>query len=157
MIALLPDLRRYARFLVREAGEADDLVQETLARALAALPQYREDVNLRGWLFTIQRNLFYEQIRRRRTERVVLEGAAPADEHSAPSQHDHLDLADLTRHLFELPPLMREALVLVGAHGLSYDDAATICCVPVGTLKARVSRARVQLARTMAPSTAPKG
>ncbi len=151
MIALLPDLRRYARFLVRDAAEADDLVQETLARALGALPQYRHDVSLRGWLFTIQRNLFYEQARRKRTERGVLEGAGAADEHCAPAQHDRLDLADLTRHLFELPPLMREALVLVGAHGLSYDDAATICDVPVGTLKARVSRARAQLGRAMAP------
>lgn len=157
MIALLPDLRRYARFLVRDAAEADDLVQETLVRALGALPQYRHDASLRGWLFTIQRNLFYEQARRRRTERVVLESAGTPDMHSAPAQHDRLDLADLTRHLFELPPLMREALVLVGAHGLSYDDAATICEVPVGTLKARVSRARAQLARVMAPVAAAKG
>ncbi len=152
MVALLPDLRRYARFLVRDAAEADDLVQETLTRALGALSQYRHDTSLRGWLFTIQRNVFYEQSRRRRTERAVLEHAGAPEQHSAPTQHDHLDLADLTRHLFSLPPLMREALVLVGAHGISYDDAATICAVPVGTLKARVSRARAQLARTMAPA-----
>ena len=149
MIALLPDLRRYARFLVRHAGEADDLVQDSLMRALAALPQYQSGTSLRAWLFAIQRNVFYEQSRRRRTERRLLEQADPAEEHSAPAQHGHLDLADLTRHLFELPPLLREALVLVGAHGMSYDDAAAVCTVPVGTMKARVSRARTQLARSM--------
>ena len=149
MIALLPDLRRYARFLVRDAAEADDLVQEALSRALAALPQYRRDSSLRGWLFTIQRNLFYEQARRRRTERVLLQEAGIPDGHSAPAQHGHLDLADLTRQLFNLTPLLREALVLVGAHGMSYDDAATICAVPAGTMKARVSRARAQLAQAM--------
>ncbi len=154
MIALLPDLRRYARFLLRDAAEADDLVQEALSRALAALPGYRDDGNLRGWLFTIQRNVFYEQARRRRTERVVLANAGSPDWHSAPAQDGRLDLADLTRHLFELSPLLREALVLVGAHGLSYDAAARICAVPAGTVKARVSRARTQLARAMAQPVA---
>ena len=149
MTALLPDLRRYARFLLRDAAEADDLVQEALTRALAALPGYRNDGNMRGWLFTIQRNVFYEQARRRRTERVVLADAGLGGEHSAPAQHGHVDLADLTRHLFELSPLLREALVLVGAHGLSYDDAAAVCAVPVGTMKARVSRARARLGLAM--------
>lgn len=157
MIALLPDLRRYARFLLRQAAEADDLVQDSLMRALAALPQYQPGTSLRAWLFTIQRNVFYEQSRRRRTERRLLEQADAADEHSAPAQHGHIDLADLTRHLFELPPLLREALVLVGAHGMSYDEAATICAVPVGTIKARVSRARTQLARNMAVDSAAVG
>lgn len=159
MIALLPDLRRYARFLVRHAGEADDLVQDALMRALAALPQYQPGTSMRAWLFTIQRNVFYEQSRRRRTERQVMEttGAATADDHSLPAQHGHIDLADLTRHLFELPPLLREALVLVGAHGMGYEDAAHVCGVPVGTIKARVSRARTQLARTMANDTLTPG
>ncbi len=154
IIALLPDLRRYARFLLRDAAEADDLVQEAVSRALAALPSYRHDGNLRGWLFTIQRNVFYEQARRRRTERSVLAHAERADQHSAPAQDGHLDLADLTRHLFTLSPLLREALVLVGAHGLSYDAAARICAVPTGTMKARVSRARGQLALAMAQRVA---
>ena len=152
MIALLPDLRRYARFLLRDAAEADDLVQEALSRALAALPRYRDGGNMRGWLFTIQRNLFYEQARRRRAERAGLVAADLPDVHGAPAQDGHLALADLTKHLFELSPLMREALVLVGAHGLSYDAAAAICAVPAGTIKARVSRARAQLAHAMTPA-----
>lgn len=149
MIALLPELRAYARFLVRQQAEADDLVQETLARALAALRQYAAGTNLRAWLFTIQRNLFYEQARRKRSERLALEVSLPVETSAAASQQERLNLEDLRRHLFALSPLLREALVLVGAQGLSYEEAATICAVPVGTVKARVSRARGQLARVM--------
>ena len=147
---MLPDLRRYARFLARHATEADDLVQDAVVRALAALPQYRAGSNLRAWLFTILRNTFYEQARRRRTERAILAERSTEDTGSQPSQHGHIDLADLTRNLFLLPPLLREALVLVGAHGMSYEEAAAICAVPTGTMKARVSRARTQLAEHMA-------
>jgi RNA polymerase sigma-70 factor (ECF subfamily) len=149
MVALLPELRAYARFLVRGPAEADDLVQEAVARALAALKQYRPGTSMRAWLFTIQRNLFYEQARRRRTERRLLERAGPGDSWTAAEQPGRVDLADLNRHLFTLPPLLREALVLVGAQGLSHEEAAAICGVPVGTMKARVSRARGQLARVM--------
>lgn len=82
---------------------------------------------------------------------MVFECAGAPDGYTAPAQHDRLDLVDLTKHLFDLPPLMREALVLVDAHGLSYGDGAAICEVSVGTLKARVSRARARLARAMEP------
>lgn len=159
MVRLLPDLRGYARFLVRDPAMADDLVQEALMRALAALPNFRPvgdgDGGLRGWLFTILRNTFYEQARRRRTERAVMARAPLAEEGASPTQHGHMALAELQRHLFELPPLFREALVLVGAHGLSYEEAAGICNVPVGTMKARVSRGRTLLARVMARDDAP--
>jgi RNA polymerase sigma-70 factor, ECF subfamily len=154
---LLPDLRGYARFLVRDRASADDLVQEALLRALAALPQFRHDGSnsgLRGWLFTILRNTFYEQARRRRTERAVMARAPAPEQGARPAQHGHLALSELQRHLFELPPLFREALVLVGAHGLSYEEAASICNVPVGTVKARVSRGRTLLARVLARDAA---
>jgi len=141
MLLLLPELRAYARFLVRRTGDADDLVQDAVLRALAALPQFQPGTSLRAWIFTILRNTFFEQARRRTTERAVLDAASGQAESMAPRQSGHMELSDLARHLFTLPPLLREALVLVGA--------AAICAVPVGTMKARVSRARNLLAQRM--------
>ena len=155
LIALLPDLRAYARFLARNTTEADDLVQDALVRALAALPGLQDDANLRAWVFAILRNGFFEQGRRRRSERNALARSADEPTAAAPEQPGRVDLDDLHRHLLALPPLLRDALVLVGAQGLSYDEAAAICGVPVGTVKARVSRARLRLARAM--SAVPAG
>lgn len=149
MTLLLPQLRAYARFLTHHPQEADDLVQEAVLRALGSLAQYQRGTSLRAWLFTIQRNVFYEQNRRRSTERTVLARSDRADSSAGPPQAVHMDLMDLNREMFALPPLLREALVLVGAQGLSYEDAAAICGVPVGTMKARVSRGRSVLTRRM--------
>ena len=149
LLPLIADLRAYARFLTPQRAEADDLVQEALVRALAALAQFRPGSSMRAWLFVILRNAFYEQARRHRRERAALQLTAPQDEAGAPAQEARNDLADLQAQLFMLPPLLREALVLVGAQGMSYDEAADICQVPVGTMKARVSRARLQLARLL--------
>ncbi|WP_240759333.1 sigma-70 family RNA polymerase sigma factor [Lichenicoccus roseus] len=149
MSALLPDLRAFARFLTRDATTADDLVQDTLVRALAAQAQFQPDTNLKAWLFTIQRNAFYEQARRRQRETRVLSRRMPEADTVAPAASHRAEVADLQRMLFTLPPLLREALVLVGAQELSHEQAAAICGVPVGTMKARVSRARSQLARTV--------
>jgi RNA polymerase sigma-70 factor (ECF subfamily) len=149
LLPLIADLRAYARFLAPQRAEADDLVQEALVRALAALAQFRQGTSMRAWLFVILRNAFYEQARRRRSERAALQHAPAADAVGAPAQYARADLADLQSQLFTLPPLLREALVLVGAQGMSYEEAAEICNVPVGTMKARVSRARAQLAHLM--------
>lgn len=149
LIKLLPELRAYARFLVRNAAEADDLVQEAVLRALSALSQYQPGTSLRAWLFTILRNLVYEHARRRRTERAAIERADLSWQPAVSAQPDHATIADLARHLFALPPLLREALVLVGAQGLSYEEAAAVCGVPVGTVKARVFRARRRLEQAM--------
>src|SRR3954469_12507609 len=115
MTDLLPELRAFARFLVRDKSEADDLVQEALVRALGALAQFREGTSMRAWLFTILRNAFYEQTRRRRTERAALERADVGERSSAPQQESETALVDLQRLVWSLPPLLREALVLVGA------------------------------------------
>jgi RNA polymerase sigma-70 factor, ECF subfamily len=147
LIALLPELRAFARFLVRERTAADDLVQEGVTRALAALGQFHPGTSLRAWLFTILRNTHYEQARRQRTERRALQERPPPEPGGPPPQHGSAELADLERLLWELPPTLREALVLVGARGLAYEEAAVVTGVPVGTMKARVSRARAQLAR----------
>ena len=157
---LLPDLRAYARFLARRPGEADDLVQDAIVRALAASAQFQAGSSLRAWMFTILRNAFFEQARRRRTEQTAIAratlGDLRAEDRSTPAtQQDQVELADLSRYLFKLSPLLREALVLVGVQGMGYDEAAAICSVPVGTMKARVSRARSLLSRAMtgAPAT----
>ncbi len=147
---LLPDLRAFARFLTRDASAADDLVQDTVVRALAAQNSFHDGTNLKAWLFTIERNAFYEQARRARREVRLLSERMPEAEVPPPEAHRRAELTDLSRMLWTLPPLLREALVLVGAQELSHEEAAEICGVPVGTMKARVSRARGKLARSMA-------
>lgn len=144
---LLPDLRAFARFLARDLSAADDLVQETVLKALAALGQFKPGTNLKAWLFTIERNAFFEQARKRKREDRLLRERGYDPESEPPRQVSQSEVADLQRMLFLLPPLMREALVLVGAQELSHEEAAAICGVPVGTMKARVSRARSALAR----------
>ena len=153
MLALLPDLRAFARFLVRDRTAADDLVQDTVVRALGSLAQFQVGTNLKAWLFTILRNLFFEQARRRRREAAALSAHAPTEEMVRADQDDASHIRDLDRMLWRLPPLLREALVLVGAQELSYEEAALICGIPIGTMKARVSRARVQLSEILAQPT----
>jgi RNA polymerase sigma factor (sigma-70 family) len=156
LLALLPDLRAFARFLAHDRAAADDLVQDTVVRALSALPQFQAGTNLKAWLFTILRNLFYEQVRRRRREVLALTAGFPAEEAERAAQADSAELRDLSRMLWLLSPSLREALVLVGAQELTHEEAARICGVPVGTMKARVSRARRQLARIMSEPEAPQ-
>lgn len=143
---LLPDLRAFARFLLRDRASADDLVQDALVRALGALEQFQAGTNLKAWLFTILRNAFYEQTRRRKREVRVLEAQSASPERAEPAQDARSALEDLDRLIWTLPPLLREALILVGAQELTYEEAALVCNVPVGTLKARVSRGRAALA-----------
>ncbi|MBO1073103.1 sigma-70 family RNA polymerase sigma factor [Roseomonas marmotae] len=150
---LLPDLRAFARFLARDTTLADDLVQEAVLRALRAESQWIPGTSLRAWMFHILRNVFLEQLRRRGTERRALERLPGHDESGVP-QEEHGELEDLGRALQSLPMPQREALILVGAHGLSHEEAAAVCAVPVGTVKARVSRARAALARRF-PHRAP--
>jgi RNA polymerase sigma-70 factor, ECF subfamily len=157
MLILLPDLRAFARFLVRDRTAADDLVQDTVVRGLAALPQFQLGTNLKAWLFTILRNQFFEQVRRHRREVKALRAGFPTEEAGRADQADAAELRDLSRLLWMLPPLLRESLVLVGAQELTHEEAARICGVPVGTMKARVSRARTQLAQIMQSQETPSG
>ena len=124
-------------------------------RALGALGQFPEGTNMKAWLFTILRNTFYEQARRRRTERRALERAAPIERASSAHQETETELGDLQRLLWTLPAVLREALVLVGAQGMAYEEAAAICNVPVGTIKARVSRARARITVSMTQAGQP--
>jgi RNA polymerase sigma-70 factor (ECF subfamily) len=146
---LLPDLRGFARFLAGDRAAADDLVQDGLVRALAALDQFQPGTNLKAWLFTIVRNAFYEGARRRKREVRALESQANAQEAASPAQEARADVRDLQALIWTLPPLLREALILVGAQEMTYEEAALVCNVPVGTVKARVSRGRAALAAAM--------
>ena len=148
IIGLLPDLRAFARFLLHDRSAADDLVQDTVMRALTALAQFQRGSNLKAWLFTIERNAFYEQARRRKRETAALERGL-GDQPASSQAFSNTDISDLQRVLWTLPALLREALVLVGAQELTHEEAASICGVPIGTMKARVSRGRAKLVSAM--------
>jgi RNA polymerase sigma-70 factor (ECF subfamily) len=146
----IPRLRRYARALTRNIDRADDLVQETLLRAMANIQSFQPGTNLSAWLFTILRNLFHSEYRKRRREVEDPDGSYAGRLKVQPEQGSRLDFEDFRSALAKLPPDQREALLLVGAQGFSYEDAAQICGVAVGTIKSRVNRARSRLASLLA-------
>jgi len=145
LVAQIPYLRAIARSLCGARGAADDLTQDALARAWKARASFEPGTNLRAWLVVIMRNQFYSDKRRSwRTqpldeELLELKAISPED------QSSKLALADLRRALDLLPAEQREALILVGAGGFSYEEAAEMCGCAVGTIKSRVSRARRSL------------
>src|SRR3954470_11426873 len=150
MLAALPSLRAFALSLTTTREIADDLVQDTLVRALAKIDQFQPGTNMGAWLFTILRNLFYSQCRRTKREIEDPDGSYAARLSAPPEQHAKCDVQDMLRALGKLPADQREALLLIVAEGLSYEEAAHICGVAVGTIKSRVSRGRVRLAQLLA-------
>jgi len=145
IVDLLPSMRAFARSLTRNPAEADDLVQETLARALGSLHQFTPGTNLKAWLFRIERNVFYTSYRKRHREAAALEREADTIRTTPPQQEWWLKLGAVNRALALLPDDQREALLLVGGTGLSYEEAADVCGCALGTIKSRVSRARSRL------------
>ena len=153
--AVIPHLRAFGRSLSGSRDLADDLVQETLLKAWAARKRFQAGTSMRAWTFIILRNLFLSQMRRARfkgewddvTAAKIL--AAPA------SQDRHIELGDMQRALMHLPQPQREALILVGAGGFAYEEAAEICGCAVGTIKSRVARGRVALEALMSGGTLP--
>ncbi|MBP2277228.1 MULTISPECIES: sigma-70 family RNA polymerase sigma factor [Sphingomonas] len=150
---VIPHLRAFGRSLSGNRDLADDLVQETLMKAWAARLRFQAGTNMRAWTFIILRNLYLSQMRRARfkgewddlvADRIL---AAPA------SQDKHVELGDMQRALLHLPQPQREALILVGAGGFAYEEAAEICGVAVGTIKSRVARGRVALEAVMSDNT----
>jgi RNA polymerase sigma-70 factor (ECF subfamily) len=125
---------------------ADDLVQETLLRALANVNSFEPGTNMSAWLFTILRNLFRSEYRKRRREVEDADGSYAQSLTSLPNQSSHLELDEFRKALELLPTDQRESLILVGASGFSYEEAAQICGCAVGTIKSRVNRARSRLA-----------
>ena len=128
-----------------DRDRADDLVQETLLRALANIDSFQPGSNLAAWLFTILRNLFRSDYRKRRREVEDADGSYAKTLKTQPAQSAHLEFEEFRAALDKLPQDQREALILVGASGFSYEDAAAICGCAVGTIKSRVNRARSKL------------
>ncbi|MFC5387249.1 sigma-70 family RNA polymerase sigma factor [Aquamicrobium segne] len=145
LLKTIPSLRAFAVSLSQNVDRADDLVQETLVKAWDKHESFQPGTNLKAWLFTILRNEFYSQLRKRSREVQDSEGVMTARLAVHPAQHDQLDFKDFRKALEQLPEDQREAIVLIGASGFSYEEAAEICGCAVGTIKSRVSRARTRL------------
>ncbi len=140
------NLRAFGVSLCGDKERADDLVQETLFKAWNHLDSFKEGTNLKAWLFTILRNTYFSERRKRKREVEDADGSYAARLSTHPEQHGHMDMQDFRAVLVRLPDDQREALVLVGAAGFSYEEAAEICGCAVGTIKSRVNRARNRLA-----------
>ncbi|MCF7646266.1 RNA polymerase sigma factor [Bacillus subtilis] len=145
MLAALPGLRAFAVSLSGQQDKADDLVQDTIMKAWGKRDSFEMGTNIKAWLFTILRNEFYSQMRKRGREIQDSDGLYTERLAVHPSQYGSLDLQDFRKALNELPDDQREAIILIGASGFSYEEAAEICECAVGTIKSRVSRARVRL------------
>jgi RNA polymerase sigma-70 factor, ECF subfamily len=152
----LPRLRRYARALTRDASRADDLVQDTLLRALAKQHLWQEGTNLRAWLFTLMHNQHVNDVRRSNRDGGnidVTEMASVLVANTDPTASRQL--RELERALGMLPLEQREAILLVGLEGLRYDEAAIVAGVPIGTIRSRLSRGREALRQILGIDEAP--
>jgi len=150
LVAEMSNLRAFAISLSGSVSLADDLVQETLLRAWSKSDKFQTGTSLRAWLFTILRNIYYSNYRKRAREVQDSDGAYARRLIVSGDQESHLDVEDFRKALARLPTEQREVLILVGANGLSYEEAATICDVEIGTIKSRLSRARSKLVELLA-------
>jgi RNA polymerase sigma-70 factor (ECF subfamily) len=154
VLKAIPSLRAFAISLCGNVDRADDLVQETLLRAYANINSFQPGTNMSAWLFTILRNLFRSEYRKRRREVEDADGSYADSLKSQPEQSSRVEFTEFRTALAKLPSDQREALILVGASGFSYEEAAEICGCAVGTIKSRVNRARSRLADLMAIDSA---
>jgi RNA polymerase sigma-70 factor (ECF subfamily) len=144
--AQIPPLRRYARALLRDASRADDLVQDTLVRALAKQHLWQEGTNLRAWLFTLMHNLHVNVVRQAVREGMLIDVEDVPETLVANSDPTaSRQLRELEEAIARLPVEQREVLLLVGLEGVRYDEAAAILRVPIGTVRSRLSRGRETL------------
>ena len=155
LIHVAPHLRAFARALCGSADRADDLAQETMLKAWAARDRYRAGTNFKAWTFTILRNQFYSETRRNRFRGEYDETMAERILYTPGSQESVLELGDVLRALAAIPAGYREALILVSVEGMSYEEAAEVCQIAVGTVKSRVSRARAMLSNIVASGALP--
>jgi RNA polymerase sigma-70 factor, ECF subfamily len=156
MLAAVPRLRAFAVSLSGKVDLADDLVQETLLRAIANINSFQPGTNMSAWLFTILRNHFLSEYRKRRREIADADGRYIHSLKSPPEQHSRVEFEEFRMVLAKLPSDQREALLLVGASGFSYKEAAAICETPIGTIKSRVNRARTRLSELLVIDSAEK-
>ncbi|KMO39638.1 RNA polymerase sigma factor [Methylobacterium variabile] len=146
VLDLLVPLRRYARSLTRDSAQADDLVHDTLVRALERQGTLRPGTNLRTWLMTVLHNAFIDDQRRRKVEARYADALGQmVDEATPPAQEGHVRLAQVREAFHRLPAEQREALHLVTIEGLAYQEAADVLGIPIGTLMSRLGRARAAL------------
>lgn len=149
----IPALRRYARVLARTVDQADDLVQDCVERALSRSNLYQPDTNLRAWLFTIMRNIAITQTRKEKLRRTYASERLAMDRRSeAPSQGDVVVLKDSLRMMKRLSSGEQQAVRLLGLYDLSYEEAAGMSGLPVGTMKSRLSRGRQRLRALLDPA-----
>jgi len=156
LLACVPHLRAFALFLTRNRDRADDLVQDTIVRALTAAHQFRAGTNLKAWMFTILRNHYFGEVRGNRMKTQSLDEPLAHRPAVPPNQIAGLEFRDFQRAFWQLNGEGREVLILVGVSGLSYEEAATICDCPLGTIKSRISRARAELLRILDDGSAAK-
>ena len=149
LIATMPAVRGFARTFERDAARADDLVQEAMLKAWGNQAAFKPGTNMKAWLFTILRNTYISQYRKARREVEDADGAFTDSLAEKGRQEGHMAFLDLRDALSELPEDQREAVLMVGAAGLTYDEAAEIIGVAAGTVKSRVSRARARLSELM--------
>lgn len=145
MVKLIPQLRSFARGLCGNREMGDDLAQEAMMRAWAAQASFTPGTNFRAWMFMIVRNQFYTTVRKNARMSSWDPEAAERILVQAPAQQDHIDVADVERALQKLPAEQREMILLIGAGGASYEEAAEIAGCAVGTVKSRLARGRSAL------------
>ena len=145
LVAIIPSLRAFARGLCGNRDLADDMAQDAMTRAWAARQSYPPGSNFRAWMFMILRNHFYTTLRK--NSRMVSWDPEIAERVLvvAPAQQDGLNVQDVQAALQKLPPEQREVLILIGANGVSYEEAAEIMGCAIGTIKSRLARGRVAL------------
>ena len=149
LIEHLGPMRAFALNLTRNAALADDMVQDAVVKAWTHMDTFEEGTNMRAWLFTILRNTYYSHHRKARREVADVDGAYAKKLAQKPDHDGRLQLMDFEDAFTQLTDEQREALTLVGAEGFSYEDAADMCGVAVGTIKSRVNRGRARLAELM--------
>jgi len=154
LVAAIPRLRRYARVLTGEATRADDLVQETLARAWEKRRLWAAGTDLRAWLFTIMHNVFVNQraTARRDAHNVSLDdddNGVARELSVRPNQQARVEIIEIARELARLPSEQREVLILAAVEELRYEEIANVLSIPIGTVMSRLSRAREKLRRAM--------
>lgn len=153
VVEVIPALRAFARTFCRDPHDADDLVQETLAKAIANLDKFEDGTRLKSWLFTIMRNTFYSRIRI--TNREVLGAADNLPEPAvAATQEWSMRGLEVREAVERLPPNYREVLVLIGVLGMSYEETAVICGCAMGTIKSRLNRARASVLEMLGENSA---
>lgn len=149
LVQHLPALRAFAISLARNHATADDMVQDTIVKAWTNIDKFKPGTNLRAWLFTILRNTYYSNRRKTNREVADVDGAFAGRLAEKPSHDGRLQMAEFTRAFAKLMDEQREALILVGASGFTYEEAAEMCGVAVGTIKSRVNRGRSKLAELL--------